>query len=133
MYCRNCGARLDEGTGFCRECGASVNERERSEPKPTDMGLIVMIIGIASLFMAVISVTPVGIVLGIVGIVLWKKSEPEQILNPTYMKVGSILSIVGLIVNAALLVYGIIVAAFALSATFGLLSGVFEGLRSTMH
>ena len=120
---------MDQNTRYCKHCG---NPTTRPETKPTDMGLVVLILGIATIFMALIGANPVGIILSIIGIVLWRKSR-EQFQNPTYMKIGSIMCIAGLVLCAALFVYGIIVASLALSALGGVMSWVFEGLRSTMN
>ena len=111
MICKNCGAHLADNTVFCTNCGNAVEGVSSYEetvvtaqPVMTDpgktLGMVSMILGIASLVFSWVAAIP-GLILANMAT---KKSEEAGFTN-TMAKVGKITSIVGLILTVLYIVF----------------------------
>ena len=112
MYCKVCGEKCPEGAEFCTKCGQKLNETvyqtpvvEEVEEKKGGKGL-----GIASMILGICSVvccwsglsTPAAIAGLIMGIISNKQSKKGT------ATIGTILSIVGLIISLLIVLAAII-------------------------
>ena len=150
MYCKNCGAELDEDTNFCPKCGTSVERYEQwdyttastvkqtaePEEKPakvwTVFSIIGKILGIVCLATSVIPyVNYASLSFAIAGIVmscLGRKAQTEQTDNNC--RIGLKLSIAAVVVSLVMIVVYLILFVTVLGGTLG---AFFESMYELMY
>ena len=121
MTCKNCGMEQEEGVAFCTSCGAPMTAEVPVPQKPAEdpgktMGLVSLIVGIASIVLGNFAASVVGIILSSLA---QKKSAAAGYQNKS-AKIGLILSIVGIVVGIAAFIFG-----FALGLFGGLMESAY--------
>ncbi|MBO4422703.1 MAG: zinc ribbon domain-containing protein [Clostridia bacterium] len=119
MICKKCGAEILEGSVFCTECGTPVEQvkeaaeqaaetvtaeaaAEVAEAVPAQNDTPILVLGIVSLAVTLVSCGSlglVGMILGIVAMVKAKKFAEAGGVLEGKAKVGKILGIVGLVIG----------------------------------
>ncbi|HKL72865.1 MAG TPA: zinc ribbon domain-containing protein [Candidatus Onthovivens sp.] len=104
MYCKKCGAEISEDTKFCPGCGTNLKAAPEKvvEPKKNneenENDIFSIIFGVLSIVLA----SPIGLVLGIIG--LSKKSKYK------------VISIIGVVLSTLATIYLIITLIFIIYA-----------------
>lgn len=125
MYCARCGAQIPDGSAYCPKCGQPTAQHTQGGAGPTSMnpgtgpgydannapatdsnGVVILVLGIVSVVFAFVY-TIIGLICGIVGLVLGSKAKQNSTIAGM-TKIGYILSLIGVIISAALLVVAII-------------------------
>ncbi len=126
MFCKNCGTENQDTDNYCKYCGEYLKpipayEQEAkpedtetttaaaSKPASSSDAIISMICGIVSVVMCCSSI--VGVVCGIAAIVLARREKAAGREN-TYVQIGYVCGIIGLILSAVALVVSILGALF---------------------
>ena len=144
MICKNCGAQLPDGTAFCTNCGCAVEapqqqaqpQYQQAQPQyqqpyqaqpqyqqpfraqPVSAQPNTLVFGILSLVFSCLFYTAiVGMILGIVGRSKAKAYAAQGGQLTGASKVGSILSMVGMILGIVLSVILLIVIIIAIAAS----------------
>ncbi len=129
MFCQFCGAQMAESDAFCTKCGAQNAAVPATAPphvqpaEPSVSPITVLIFGIISV--ALSSSTLPAIIFGIIGLLNANKYTKEGGALTGKVKIGRILSIVGLVLGCAALVMAIVSGFFSL-----VISGILRGVLS---
>ena len=136
MKCTICGAEIADNATFCDKCGAIIDNSAKEQEAVTEetvaveevknpgkvMGIISLVLGILSLAMNLCCVSGLGfsVISGIAGIILGfvsaKKSDKAGMEPVKLAKIGKLLSIIGTILGALIVVVAIIVGIVAIAS-----------------
>lgn len=107
MFCKNCGKEIDDKAVICIHCGVAVQPltavRETEEKKMNVFGIVGFILSIVAFFLSFYCVVPVcAVVFSAIGMTKRKNCTSANKLTLA----GLILSIIALVLDVFMLVYG---------------------------
>lgn len=124
MYCKNCGAEINDNSVICAKCGAATTQTSHNEPGvlvPAPKKTETFIFGLLGFVLTGFPI--IGLVLSCIGVSLAAKSNKQMQQNPQnyegvgYVTAGKILGIAGIVFGALYLLW-VIIAGVILGSGF---------------